>query len=442
MRRICVVGAGYVGLVTTACFAHLGHEVYCVDIDKEKITNIRGGNIPFYEKGLEQKIVAGQNKGVLHFTTDIEESLRFLDETNEKRIVFICVGTPTRSDGRVDLSAYYSVIDSICNKAMQRGRPDIIVVNKSTVPVGTIFATRKYVLENFGVGVEARIDFVSNPEFLREGTAVEDFLHPDRIIIGTEGNAKLETCIHDLYNDIKAPIYFTGTKEAEMIKYMSNAFLATKVSFANEMADICEELGVDVERVRAGVIADKRIANSFLHSGLGWGGSCFPKDVKALRYMVDTKTPLLNATVDVNEQRTFIVIRRIKDALIKQGARLYQKRVCVLGRSFKPNTDDVRESPAIRLIKALVVFGAEVKSYDPKAPPFVWCNVINCESMQEALKGADVMVLATEWDEFRNIDFDMVKYLMRGNLVYDGRCAYKKYVVEAHGLKFIGNGRG
>jgi UDPglucose 6-dehydrogenase len=432
MSKICVVGTGYVGLVTGACFADLGNTVICIDVDESRISQLKQGIMPIYEPGLEELVDRNVRSNRLHFGMDYRESLVGAD------FAFIAVGTPSGDDGEADLQYIRAAADAIANNLDH----SIIVVNKSTVPVGTgdwvadiITRCRNDHPLNFSV--------VSNPEFLREGSAINDFMNPDRIILGST-NREAANQVGLLYNSLRCPILVTDLRTAEMIKYASNAFLATRISFINEIANMCEEMGADVVEVSRGMGLDKRIGHAFLDAGLGWGGSCFPKDVKALAHMAilhGTHPQLLQAVIEINRNQR----RRIVLNLRKTLNGLNEKVIGVLGLSFKPNTDDIREAPALEVIHLLENEGAHVQVYDPQAMALakkVLNHVLFCENSYEVAKGADALVLATEWNEFKELDFPRIYELMRQPVIMDGRNLWNEDRLTSLGFRYFGVGRG
>ena len=432
MSKICVVGTGYVGLVTGTCFADLGNRVICLDLDENRITNLKQGIMPIYEPGLVQLVEQNVKAGRLTFTTDYKEGLAGAD------FAFIAVGTPSGDDGEADLQYVRSAAESI---AEQMDHP-IIVVNKSTVPVGTGDWVSDIITRCCG---NNNLDFslVSNPEFLREGSAINDFMAPDRVILGST-NREAANRVAQLYSSLRCPIMVTDLRTAEMIKYASNAFLATRISFINEIANMCEEMGADVRDVARGMGEDKRIGHAFLDAGLGWGGSCFPKDVKALVHMAvlqGTHPQLLQAVIEINRNQRRRVVLRLRRVL--NG--LNDKVIGVLGLSFKPNTDDIREAPALEVIRLLENEGAFIQAYDPQAMSAA-SKVLNrvklCENPYAVAEGADALVLATEWNEFKQLDFTRIHQLMRRPIIMDGRNLWDADHIRSLGFKYYGVGRG
>jgi UDPglucose 6-dehydrogenase len=422
---IGVIGTGYVGLVTAAGFAELGSEVWCVDIDPDKIARLQRGEVPIYEPGLEEMLA--RNTERLHFSTDLSGALE------HARLLFVAVGTPPTYSGDADLSAVHAVVDSI------PASEDHALVMKSTVPCGTGAAIRRALLERGKNGLR----YVSCPEFLKEGSAVADFLHPDRVVVGDEGDWAGEAVV-DLYASLRAPLVRTDIASAEMVKLASNAFLATKISFINEIANVCEETGADVVEVARGMGLDERIGPKFLQAGIGFGGSCFPKDVDALKQLAGNSGyhfQLLTAVIEVNELQK----RRVIGKLHKHLGGLVGRRVALLGLAFKPNTDDMREASSLVLAARLNADGAAVTAYDPVAEQQARRLVGGlrlADSALEAVADADAVVLVTEWPEFMKLDWSEVAQAMRGTVVIDGRNALDPGAVRAVGLTYEGIGRG
>jgi UDPglucose 6-dehydrogenase len=438
MSNICVVGTGYVGLVTGVCFADLGNEVRCLDINPERINKLNNGIMPIYEPGLNEIVKRNVEAGRLIFTTDYTEALADAD------IAFIAVGTPSGDDGEADLQYVRSAAEGIADNVDQ----PIIIVNKSTVPVGTGDWVAEVITKR-RAGKQLDFSVVSNPEFLREGSAINDFMVPDRVVLGST-NPEAAQKVAQLYLSLRCPMVITDLRTAEMIKYASNAFLATRISFINEISNMCEELGADVEQVAIGMGLDKRIGNAFLNAGIGWGGSCFPKDVKALAHMAvlhGTQPQLLQAVMEINRNQRRQVIYRLRNVL--DG--LNDKVVAILGLSFKPNTDDIREAPAMEIIHLLRNEGATIRAYDPEAmdnaaklfnetkrnDPVVLCN-----TPYEAVEKADALVLATEWNEFKQLDFDRIKKSMNHPIILDGRNLWDPKTMMDKGFCYYSVGRG
>lgn len=428
--KIAVVGTGYVGLVTGACFADLGHDVICVDVDEEKVAKLSGGAVPIYEPGLEDVVTRGTEAGRLRFTTELGAAVV------PSTFVFICVPTPPLEDGGADLSHVEDAARSIVRHITGYK----VIINKSTIPVGTTLRVEKVVRERLPAQIE--FDFASNPEFLREGSAVFDFMHPDRVVIGTRSE-KAAGLLTDLYRPLGAPLIVTDPETAEMIKYASNAFLATKISFINAIANICDATGADVKEVALGMGYDARIGFEFLKPGPGFGGSCFPKDCKALVRVADEggyDFHLLRGVLEVNEEQHRVIARKVE----KVAGGVAGKRIAAWGLAFKPNTDDVRESPAIAVIRLLVEGGATVVAYDPAAADAGYAVVPGLErapGAYEAVRGADCAVLLTEWNEFRWLDFERVKQVMAMPKIVDARNFLDAHTLRQMGFVYEGVGR-
>ncbi|MCD4813031.1 UDP-glucose/GDP-mannose dehydrogenase family protein [bacterium] len=426
--KICVVGTGYVGLVSCACFADLGNDVIGVDIDPKKIANLKQGKIPIFEPGLKELVDHNLGKR-LHFTTDLKEGVEKSD------FIFIAVGTPPMETGEADLTYVKQVATGIGKHL--NGRK--IVVDKSTVPVGMGDLVVS-IIEEHG-GTDHQIDVVSNPEFLREGSAVHDFMNPDRVLIGTN-NLDAAERVSELYKPLEADIMVTDLRSAEMIKYASNAFLATKITFINEIANLCEKVGADVTKVAHGMGLDSRIGHPFLNAGAGYGGSCFPKDVlalieKAKKEGYDFK--ILNAVITANDFQKKSMLTRIKEVL----GPLEGKQIAALGLAFKPNTDDLREAVAVEVIQLLQENGARVRAYDPAAMALakkLLPEVKLAESAYDAVKGAHCVVVFTEWNEFKEMDLERVKSLMKTPLIVDGRNIFNPEKVREMGFTYRGVG--
>ena len=434
--KLSVIGTGYVGLVTGACFSAMGNDVWCVDVDSGKIEKLKNGVIPIYEPGLGEMVQNSFQTGSLHFTTDIREAL----EASE--VCFIAVGTPMGEDGGADLRYVLAVAESI-GKYMCR---HMYVVDKSTVPVGTAEKVRKTIqrqldLRASGLG----FDMVSNPEFLKEGSAVADCMKPDRIVVGVD-NSEAERVMRALYKPFfmnSDNLIVMDIPSAEMTKYASNAMLASRISFINEIANICERVGADVNAVRRGIGSDKRIGTAFIYPGCGYGGSCFPKDVEALVKTAEANgyTPeLLRAIENVNHRQKDVLAEKV---FRRFGENLEGKAFAVWGLAFKPDTDDMRESPAITVINALTEAGAEIRAYDPKAAGPArgfWlkgnAKITYCDSKYEALKGADALLLVTEWKEFRSPDFPEIKKLLKTPVIIDGRNQYDRKRMDSYGIEY------
>jgi UDPglucose 6-dehydrogenase len=432
--RVAMIGTGYVGLVSGACFADFGHQVTCVDKDVEKIAALKRGEMPIYEPGLDQLVAENVSAGRLAFTTDIKPAVA------KAEAVFIAVGTPSRrGDGHADLTYVYDAAREIA--AALDGFA--LVITKSTVPVGTGDEVERIMRETRPDG-----DFavVSNPEFLREGAAIQDFKHPDRIVVGAN-DERAHPVIAALYQPLylnQAPILNTARRTAELIKYAANAFLATKITFINEIADLAEKVGADVQQVARGIGLDNRIGTKFLHAGPGFGGSCFPKDAMALtKTAQDNESPLriVETVVAVNDARKRAMARKVAAAL---GGAVRGKTVAVLGLTFKPNTDDMREAPSIPLITALNDMGANVKAYDPAGmaqAKHVLAGVTYCDNAYACVEAADALVLVTEWEEFRALDLDRLKAAMTAPVVVDLRNVYRPEQMAKRGFTYVSVGR-
>jgi len=431
LKNITVIGTSYVGLTTGACFADMGNQVVGIDVDEEKIARLRQGILPIHEPGLQEVVVRNANAGRLRFTTSYEEGMR------EAEFVFIAVGTPDDGKGGADLSQVRTAAQSIA-EALTR---PVIVINKSTVPIGTGDLVTSIIDEHKQSDISFSV--VSNPEFLREGSALADCMNPDRVVLGSTDRAAAET-VATLYLSLKCPMIITDLRTAEMIKYASNAFLAARISFINEIAAICEQLGADVKEVALGMGFDKRIGPAFLEAGLGFGGSCFPKDVKALMWMAQEAgqhPQLLQAVMDINRDRRQWVIQRLRDRL----GDLHSKRIALLGLAFKPNTDDVREAPSLEVIAHLQAAGACVAAYDPVAmgnAAAVTEGVEFCSDAYAAAAGSDAVVLITEWNEFKNLDLERIKASMHRPILLDGRNLYEHDELRRMGFDYLGVARG
>ncbi len=445
--EVCVIGVGYVGLVTATCFAHMGNTVVGVDDDAQKIRVLQRNEVPIYEPFLDEMVVRAVKEDRLRFTENLEEAVRSC------RVVFICVGTPPLEDGEADLSSVEGVVQRIAEVA----EGHTLIVEKSTVPVQTGFWIEK-TLRVYGGGETGKFHVASNPEFLREGTAVEDFLHPDRIVIGVSSE-EAERILRALYDPVtrgvfdcpvhqqcshrgEVPFLVTDIASAELIKHASNSFLAMKISYINLIADLCEKVGADVLRVAEGMGLDPRIGRAFLNAGIGFGGFCLPKDLQAFVQIGEKHgcdLSLLREVERINEERIGLVLRKLQDHLwIIRG-----KTIAVLGLSFKPNTDDIRFAPALEVIRRLLKDGARVKAYDPKAMPKaqrVIESVELCGDPYEALGGADAAIIVTEWDEFKQLDLVRVKQQMRRPLIIDGRNIFDRELIESLGIEYSGIG--
>ncbi len=438
--KVTVVGSGYVGLVTGACFAEMGNDVYCVDIDEKKIENLKKGILPIYEPGLEEIVKRNFSGGRLYFTTDIKEGLA------DSLFMFIAVGTPPDEDGSADLQHVLAVARNIGNKMEKY----VIIVNKSTVPVGTADRVREAVRDELtkrGRG-ELEFDVVSNPEFLKEGAAIEDFMRPDRIIVGTD-NVRTGELIKELYAPFVRnghPVFIMGVRSAELTKYAANAMLATRISFMNELSRLCEISGADIESIRQGIGSDTRIGMPFLYAGLGYGGSCFPKDVKALIQTskeFGLEARVLMAVEDINHEQRFRFAEKIRSHF---GGDVKGKVFAVWGLSFKPQTDDMREAPAIDIIGELRKSGAKFRAHDPVAMD-VAKSIIGEKGIEymnnyyDVLEGADALLLLTEWNQFRRPDYDRMKSLLKQPLIFDGRNQYDPAKMKERGFIYHCIGR-
>jgi UDPglucose 6-dehydrogenase len=430
--KIAVVGSGYVGLVVGACLAETGNDVICVDKDEAKVRMLRRGRIPIFEPGLSELVERNNEEGRLAFTTQLPKAVK------ASQIIFIAVGTPQGEDGSADLQHVLGVARDI-GRSMDGYR---VIVNKSTVPVGTAEKVRAIIRRE----TTHPFSVVSNPEFLKQGAAVDDFVKPDRVVIGAEDprGAELMVALHQPFTRTGAPIMVMDCASAELSKYASNAMLATKISFMNEIANVCELFGADVDRVRQAVGSDRRIGPSFLFPGVGYGGSCFPKDVKALvRFSADKKYDfkILKAVETVNETQKRALVRKMETHF----GSLKGRTIALWGLAFKPKTDDMREAPAIAIVNALLEKGAKVQAYDPEALRIargIFGNKVNYVAKSyEALKGADALAIVTEWHEFREPDFAKMRKLMREPIVFDGRNLYQPQQMKAHGFTYYSIGR-
>ncbi len=437
--RIGVIGTGYVGLVTGTCLADVGNNVVCVDIDQEKVDTLSKGTPTIYERGLDQVLERNVREQRITFTTELEQAVRTCP------IFMLCLPTPPGKDGSADLAAVMSVAKRIAEMLNEFDITDPrIIVNKSTVPVGT---TEKLAAVFTELAPERDVHVVSNPEFLREGYAVEDFMKPGRVIVGTT-NAYAKKIMTDLYAPFVrggSPIYVFDERSAEVTKYAANAFLAVKISYMNDLSEYCETVGADIEQVRLGIGSDDRIGRRFLFAGLGYGGSCFPKDVKAIIHSareVGTPLEIVEATRTVNQHQVERFIARIKKRF---SSGVKGKRIAVWGLAFKPNTDDIREAPAFTIIDTLLSEGASLSAYDPEAAENaerVYADKIeHASTMYAALKDADALVIATEWNEFRNPDFNKMKGLLKDNLIFDGRNVYTLDEMSGAGFEYHSVGR-
>lgn len=433
--NICVIGTGYVGLVTGTCFADFGVNVACVDKDAEKIETLKKGEIPIYEPGLKELVAKNVREGRLAFTTDLTESVR------KALVIFIAVGTPPREDGSADLS----YIEEVARTVAKNLNGYKVIVTKSTVPVGTGTLIEKIIKKE--QSAKHSFDVVSNPEFLREGSAVEDFMRPNRVVIGARSQQAV-AIMKDLYSPlylIETPFIITDIETSELIKYASNAFLATKISFINEIANICERVGADVHMVAKGMGLDHRIGPKFLHPGPGFGGSCFPKDTLAITKIAKDNGytfKIVEAVIEVNALQRELMVEKIKKTV---GGDLSGKTIAVLGLAFKPNTDDIRESPAIDIVEKLVESGAIVKAYDPasmenarKAAPYA---VTYAKDPYDAAEGAEALVILTEWNQFRKLDLQRIKKLLKRPRVVDLRNVYEPESMKELGFEYSSVGR-
>lgn len=432
--NIAVVGSGYVGLVTGTCFADLGVNVTCIDNDTRKISKLKDGKIPIYEPGLEEMVKTNVSEGRLSFTTDIAEGV-----TNSL-VIFIAVGTPQGEDGSADLQ----YVDQVAKEIALNMTDYKVIVTKSTVPVGTGARIRKIIEANQKRKVE--FDIVSNPEFLREGSAIEDFMRPDRVVIGADSDQAI-AIMKDLYKPlflIETPFVITNIESSEMIKYASNAFLAVKISFINEIANMCELAGADVHTVARGMGLDGRIGPKFLHAGPGYGGSCFPKDTKAIVQIAQNigyNLEIIPAAIHVNEVQRIRMVEKISSAL---GGNIKGSTIGFLGLAFKPNTDDMREAPSIKIIEKLQEMGASIQAFDPAAMEESKRDLKNikyCEDPYQAVTGCDACVLITEWNQFRKMDLQKIKELMKKDVFVDLRNVYDPEQVRAAGFKYVCVGR-
>jgi UDPglucose 6-dehydrogenase len=432
--RIAMIGSGYVGLVSGACLADFGHNVLCVDKDAERISALNRGDVPIFEPGLHDLIVSNTRQGRLAFASELAPAVAAADA------IFIAVGTPSRhGDGHADLSYVYAAAKEIA--AALDGFT--VIITKSTVPVGTGDEVDRIIRET---RPDADFSVVSNPEFLREGAAIQDFKHPDRIVAGTDEDRAREV-FAEIYRPLylnKAPILYTSRRTAELIKYAANAFLATKIAFINEMADLAEEVGADVQDVARGIGLDNRIGPKFLHAGPGFGGSCFPKDTRALlqtAHDYDVPLRIVEAVIAANDVRKRAMARKVSAAF---GGALRGKTIAVLGLTFKPNTDDIREAPSIPLITALQDMGARVRAFDPvgmEHAKAILPDVVYCDGPYSCADGCDGAVIVTEWEQFRALDFDLMKKLMTCPLLVDLRNIYSSDEMERHGFLYVGIGR-
>ncbi|MEW6202767.1 MAG: UDP-glucose/GDP-mannose dehydrogenase family protein [bacterium] len=428
---IAVLGVGYVGLVTGAVFAELGNTVICVDKDAEKIKMLNDGKMPFYEPGMEEMVNRNVEDNRLFFTTDTGEAVR------KSEIIFIAVGTPAGGNGETDLSQ----VEGAAAEIARNLNASKIVVNKSTVPVGTGDLVKEIIDRYRPPDIE--VEVVSNPEFLSEGTAISDAISPERIVIGAP-NKRVAMKLIELYSTMEKPMVITSVRSAEIIKYASNAFLATKVSFINSIANLCERVGADIEEVTRGVGLDSRIGAKFLRAGIGFGGSCFPKDTESLLNVsrkFGYELEILKGTIAINKQQPFFLVKKIEDEI----GSLNKKVFAVLGLSFKPGTDDIRDSVALVVCDAILKKGGVVRAYDPMSMEKckkIMPDIVYCADEYSAVEGADALLILTEWNRFRQINFNRIKQLMKGTHIFDGRNIYDPSVVQRHGFVYRGVGRG
>lgn len=440
LHRIGIIGSGYVGLVTGACLADFGMKVICVDVDEEKINQLKEGKIPIYEPGLEQLVERNTYYKRLSFTTDLKEAVHNSD------VIFIAVGTPPAEDGSADIAHVLKAAEDIAYHMNEYK----VIVDKSTVPVGTgqkVKKTIQSVLKKRNVQID--FDVVSNPEFLREGSAIYDFTHPDRVVIGGESQKAIEI-MKDVYDVLylnETPFIITNIETAEMIKYASNGFLAMKITYINEIANLCEKVGANVQEVARAMGRDGRIGPKFLHPGPGYGGSCFPKDTRALARMAkehNSPITLIEATIEANERQKLLMVKKVKDAI----GDLNNKTLAILGVTFKQNTDDMRESPALTIIGELEKLGASFRIYDPQGMKEAKWRLksieekcVYCKNEYEAVKDADALLIITEWNQFRNLDIDSIKNSMKGNFFFDFRNIYDRAYIESKGFNYYAVGR-
>jgi len=437
--KIAVIGTGYVGLVTGTCFAETGNNVTCVDIDKSKVEKLSSGQVTIYEPGLEKIFVRNEKEGRLHFTTSLEEGIK------DAKIIFLALPTPPDGDGNADLKYVLGVAKDM-GRLLKKDDYKIII-DKSTVPVGTAEKVRNTILKNSGEDIEAAFDIVSNPEFLREGVAVDDFMKPDRVVIGTSSE-KAKKILGELYAPFVRqgnPIIYMDEKSAELTKYAANSFLATKISFMNEIAQLCERVGADVDMVRRGMGSDERIGRRFLFPGIGYGGSCFPKDVKALEQSsreIDYDFKILKAVMQVNEKQKLHLVQKIKTYFNND---LNGKKIALWGLAFKPNTDDIREASALTIIDELTKAGAKISAFDSEAMANVKRELGNkieyAKNQYDVLNGADALVIATEWSEFRTPDFNRIGSLLKNKIIFDGRNLFDLVQMEECGFYYQSIGR-
>lgn len=431
--KIAVVGTGYVGLVTGTCFAETGNQVTCVDIDKSKVEKMQQGQIPIYEPHLDLLFERNIKQGRLHFTTDLKEGIR------DAKIIFLALPTPPGEDGSADLKYVLAVADQLGHLLTDY----CVVVNKSTVPVGTAEKVREAIAKN----CKTEFDVISNPEFLREGFAVDDFMKPDRVVIGTrsERAKKMMTELYGPFVRQGNPIYFMDERSAELTKYAANAFLATKITFMNEIANLCERVGANVDSVRIGIGSDDRIGKRFLFAGIGYGGSCFPKDVQALKYTSDENNypfELLRSVMNVNEKQKTSIVEKIKKHF---NGQLKGKKVALWGLAFKPDTDDIREAPSLYIIDALLSEGMSISAYDPEAMKnvknLIGDKITYGEDAYKILDNADLLLIATEWSVFRTPEFETIATKLKNKLIFDGRNLYDLQTMKDLGFTYYSVGR-
>ncbi|MCH8889994.1 MAG: UDP-glucose/GDP-mannose dehydrogenase family protein [Myxococcales bacterium] len=435
--NVCMIGTGYVGLVSGACFAEFGVQVVCTDNDDVKVAALQSGSVPIYEPGLEELVERNVRQGRLSFTTDTAEAI------NSSLVVFIAVSTPSRPDGSTDLTTVEAVAREI-GRSMAGYK---VIVTKSTVPVGTSAKVRGWIEEELAAaGREVRFSIASNPEFLREGAAIGDFMRPDRVVIGTE-DVEAAAILNDLYRPlylIEAPVLMTDIPTAELTKYAANAFLATKISFINEIANLCEKVGADVHLIARGIGLDRRIGSKFLHPGPGFGGSCFPKDTRSIAHFareVGQELEIIESVIRVNERQRERMIEKIVEAL---DGEIDGRTIGVLGLSFKPETDDMRDAPSLDIIRGLEKRGARIRAYDPQAmreASKLLPNLTTCSDAYEACSGADALVLITEWNQFRMLDLARIKSLLRQPVIVDLRNIYEPGPMQEAGFRYFCVGR-
>lgn len=431
--NIAIIGTGYVGLITGACFAEFGFNVTCVDNDEKKINKLKKGKVPFYEPGLEELLHNNIKAKRISFTSDIAKAVE------SSLVIFIAVGTPPRGDGSADMRHVEGVAREISNHINSYK----VIVTKSTVPVGTGEKIHKIISKHLKESID--FDIASNPEFLREGAGIEDFMRPNRVVIGTSSE-RAAAIMRDLYkplNLIEVPIVMTEVKTAELIKYASNAFLATKISYINDLSKLCEAVGADIQTVAKAMGLDRRIGPKFLHAGPGYGGSCFPKDTLAILQIAkqyDVELGIIKSVVKANEEQKERSVKKIKAAI----GSLKNKTICILGLSFKPNTNDIREAPAIFIIEKLIKAGAKIRAFDPVAmndAKAILPDLTYCRDAYSAIKGSDAVVIVTEWNEFRNLDLSKIKKTAKGSFFFDLRNIYEPENAKKAGLKYFSIGR-